>query len=622
MCGIAGILRKDGRPVEESALRLMASRMAHRGPDAEGLWKRGSVGFSHTRLKIIDLSDAANQPFTDGEDVLVFNGEIFNFQALRAELAPSRPFHTSSDTEVLFQALKSWDVDALSRVSGQFAFAFYRARDNSVLLARDHVGICPLYCLETDTELLFASEISPLLALRKCPVSRQGVVDYLTYRYNIQNGNTLFEGIRRFQPASWQKIFCGAGTRSCGRYWSLGTPQALGAEQDLQPAFDELLAKEVQEQRIADVPVGLYLSGGIDSGALLTAFARSDTAFKTYTLAFSDTDADVQQVKRLRQKYTFESNIIDFTQHSLDQLEDVVGALEEPFGDLIICANYQLASEASRQVKVVLSGEGGDETFMGYDHQRAFFKMLALSRSGAGSMARCLLPLVPPRVLAYFNNYPGFFGADEKSRVVNTYCSLADPSTAYLNLVRLFDPAQLSGLLAPAFLNGNLPEPDTTPIRRIFEEEDSVWRAVYRTEIEQLNLICNLIKHDRLTMHFSLEGRVPLLGRSILSFASSLPERMLVSKINKEYLLRYSGAGRIRKAPFSLFSSPMYRKLIANMLDRYLTRNSVEESGIFAWDAVSGLSKGMETCGILGAKRAMAILVLMVWWKRFRHVLA
>lgn len=593
--------------------------MVHRGPDAEALWQTRGLMLGHRRLKILDLSDAANQPFTDGRDALTFNGEIFNYLALREELSAHYPFKTTSDTEVLFRALQHWGEKALDRLDGQFAFAFYRVSSNTLLLARDHVGICPLYLWETVDSLYFASEIKPLLTLGTSGLDAQGVVDYFTYRYNIQNGRTLFDGIRRFPPAHALTIDLATGARTEKRYWRLTFNERRRPSAEIQAEFNGLMDREIIAQKMGDVPVGMYLSGGIDSGALLHGFARETQEIQSYTLRFSREDSDYARVLELTKRHHFQTNLIDFSASDMNDLDDVVRSLEEPFGDLIIAANYALAKNASSRVRVVLSGEGGDEAFCGYDHQRSFMKLLGLSANPFFRFAtRAALSLMPVRLVAVANSYPGNFGDHELARIKTVFRSMADPAQSYIDLVSLFDRQELSTLLSDELKKNAPAVPDTGPIREIFTSEPSVWRAVMRAEIEQLTLIVNLLKQDRFSMRFSLEGRVPFVSRRILDFAATLPKEEIFFRTNKQYLLGYSGAGVIRKKPFSLFSGDFYLKVLIGLMDRYLTEGNVRDSGVLSWDGVRQLRARAGQGGILAVKQAMAVLVFILWWKNFR----
>lgn len=617
MCGIAGIWSKKGSQIDEHELRLMAQSLQHRGPDAEGLWLNGNIGFAHRRLKVVDLSDDANQPFTDGADVLVFNGEVFNFRELRKELEPDFRFVTKSDTEVLFRALQKWGRAALDRLDGQFAFAFFRGRDRSILLARDHVGICPLYVWNTDSELIFASEIKAILSIRKSGLDKGGVLDYFGYRYNIQNGRTLFAGIERFAPATSWSVDTRAGSTERASYWRLRFAAKTGrSAAGIQDELNRLLDCEIAKQTVADVPVGIYLSGGIDSRALLYGFSRTMPSIEAVTMRFSEQDTDYGRVTELQRRVAFNRHTIDFGLNTLDDIEEVVRLLEDPFGDLIICANYALARRASESVKVVLSGEGGDESFLGYDHQRGFLRM-----AGLPGFIRRLATHVPAGLMGIASGYPGKFGAQEKRRISGVLSRLPDAEVAYLRLVTLYGEDEIRRLFCNSFLSDAPASYDTGTVRGALSVDKELWQSVMRVEIEQLTLIVNLLKQDRFSMRFSMEGRVPFVSRSVLEFAASLPRDALLGRVNKSLLLAYSGSEPFPKAAFSVLNNPAYVQLLSELLDRYADRASVEEAGVLSVDAVGDVRRRAMGGGVLDVKRAMAVVVFMVWWRVFRSVL-
>jgi asparagine synthase (glutamine-hydrolysing) len=622
MCGIAGVWEKNSSRPVEAQVQTMLDGLVHRGPDAEGIWSRPGLALGNRRLKILDLSDDANQPFTDGEDVLVFNGRIFNYLALQQQLRHRFVFRTRCDTEVLFRALQVWGAEALDRIQGQFAFAFFRSQAETLLLARDHVGICPLYTIEDEDRLVFSSEIRPLLSLGDRSIDGAAVVDYFAYRYNIQNGRTLFDGIRRFDPGHFVQFGLKDGSRNRKRYWRLAFDEADRSDEETQVAFNEIMDSEVGAQKAVDVPAGMYLSGGIDSGALLSGFTRSSQRVSAYTLAFSSSDPEVERVAELAQRYDFDRNLIHFSEASLDHLEEDVQTMEEPFGDLIICANRVLASRASQDVRVILSGEGGDESFCGYDHQRGLIKMFGLAQNPVTQLlGRAALRMLPPSLITRIQSYPGRFGPEELARIRDVFGHIKNPLKAYLSTVSLFEGAELASLFSSSFVQSFAPEPDSDPLKEIFDSEPEPWRAMMRSEVEQMTLIVNLLKQDRFGMSYSMEGCVPLVSRPVVEFAGTLPFSTMFGPTNKALLLNYSGSPAIAKAPFSLFTTPQYLSKISELIDLYVTRDAVEGCGVLSWDGIKPILDALPTGNVLVIKRSMAILVFMVWWSGFRSSL-
>ena len=620
MCGIFGIWHKDGRVPDRQRVEQAADLMRHRGPDARALVVCGSLALAHRRLKIIDLSDAANQPFTDGHDSLVYNGEVFNYRALRKELERDVPFATSSDTEVVFRALQVWGTDALARLEGQFAFAFHRERDASLLLARDHVGICPLYTYEDEKTLVFASEIKPILHYTgPRPIDPQGLADYFAYRYAIQNGHTMFGDIHRFPPAHWRLWRMAGGSLYAKerRYWRLAWGEPLD-EAAIQPTLNGLLDEEIASQSVADVPVGMFLSGGIDSRAVLHGLAPHVDAVTAFTMQFSAMDDEMAQVARLAERYPLVRHTVRYSLDVVDKLPEVVGSLEEPFGDVIICANDALAAAAAARVRVALSGEGGDEAFFGYDHQPAFLSLARLRASRLLVLCASLgLRAVPPSLLGAMQGYPGKFTAQEKAHILRVVSRIRTPGQAYLALSRLFAPEDQRALFTARWTGQGAADADERAVLEIFDSEPDLVRASVRAEMEQLLLSVNLHKQDKLSMAHSLETRVPLVGRRILNFVGRIPATVLLRPPRKRFLRDYAPGGAMPKKAFSVLTSPESKDILRTLFDRYASPDKVAEAGILAPAAVAAARAGLTRCSMLEMKRAMCILVFMVWHARF-----
>ncbi|MBL8022461.1 MAG: asparagine synthase (glutamine-hydrolyzing) [Leptospirales bacterium] len=620
MCGIAGIWSRTNQEVSMDRIGAMVQALAHRGPDAAGQWAARGLLFGHRRLKILDMSDLANQPYTDGVDSLIFNGRIFNYQALRKELSDRFEFRTDCDTEVLFRALQVWGTSVFEHIRGQFAFVFYKHSDRQLIVARDHAGICPLYTLETPEEILFCSEIKPLLMQHKCALDKEALLDYFKYRYNIQNSKTLFAGVRRFPPAHFLTIDMETGRQALSRYWRLTFNEtAPRSDADIQSHFNHLMDEQISSQQMAHVPVGLYLSGGIDSGALLKGFAKASADIESFTLSFFPNDSDTRRVEALSQTMKFKKNLIEFSPEHLDELEEVVFSLEEPFGDFIIAANYFLAQCASRSVRVVLSGEGGDEAFLGYDHQRSFLKLRSLTANGIlGPLMAGILRMLPASIVQRLQSYPGSFDRDATDKIARIVANASTPVSSYLELVSLFTDSDLTEMFRPGFMPSGI-KADVAPITEIFEHDEEVWQSVLRVEIEQMTLIVNLLKQERFGMRFSMEGCVPFVSREVLDFVSSLSFGSLFSRINKRILLNYSEQSVIKKKPFSLFETNLYLQKLISLFDQYTQSSSA--TGIlnptFLEQCRSNLARG----GVLGIKRAMAIVVFLIWYKKFQPYL-
>src|SRR5580692_8688891 len=356
MCGIAGIV---GSQASAELARSMAQRIQHRGPDGEGLWTEPGVALSHRRLAIQDLTDAGRQPMLFGSHVLTYNGELYNHEHLRASLPG--PWASSGDTEVLLRLLATEGSACLNRLVGMFAFASWDASSRTLLLARDRLGIKPLYYRLLADGIAFASELKALMLLGAPQIDESAVRDFLFHGY-IPAPKTIYRGIHKLPAAhtlKWQ-----AGKVEIERYWNPSTVIVARSAEDTVRELDALLREVVPQHTVSDVPVGVFLSGGIDS-ALTTYYLDAP---RTYTLAFeagarSEADAARQVAKHLSTEHL---EMLAPRSNFAGALDQMPALFDEPFGDSAAWSNYLIAQFARREVTVALSGEGGDEIFCGY----------------------------------------------------------------------------------------------------------------------------------------------------------------------------------------------------------------------------------------------------------------
>lgn len=381
MCGIAGILRLDGAPASPEIIRAMTKQIAHRGPDGEDHVAEGPVALGHRRLAIIDLTDAARQPMEtrDGRYVVTYNGEIFNFHELRAELrARGHRFHSQGDSEVLLYAFAEWGLDALLKFNGMFAFAMWDRRERKLLLARDRFGVKPLYYARYGNVLLFGSEAKAILAHPAATVELNvaGLAEYLSFQ-NFFTPATLFRGINLLPAGSY--IEFGLDPSANPRpvtYWDFefSEPSKPADERDYIDELDSLFQQAVSRQLISDVDLGAYLSGGIDSGSITVIAARQIPYMRSFTCGFDLSSASGvelgfdERASAEAMSYLFKTEHYEMVLKAGDMercLPRLAWHLEEPrVGQCY--PNFYAAQLASKFVKVVLSGAGGDELFGGY----------------------------------------------------------------------------------------------------------------------------------------------------------------------------------------------------------------------------------------------------------------
>ncbi|MBU0587305.1 MAG: asparagine synthase (glutamine-hydrolyzing) [Gammaproteobacteria bacterium] len=524
MCGIFGTLHLDGVPVDQDELRLMARRMAHRGPDDEGFWVDGPVGVGMRRLSIIDLS-GGHQPIgnEDGSIQVVMNGEIYNYRELRERLIRSgHRFATRSDVEVLVHLYEEEGRDCIRHLNGMFAFALYDARRRSLWVARDRLGIKPLFYRHAAQRLDFSSDLNALNAVVHAPVSISAMVAYLAYSY-VPAPATMFEGIRKLMPG--EELIVEEGYVKTRRYWALAELQSRGdvSVHEKTEALDSLLQDAVRLQLESDVPVGVFLSGGMDSSAIASyvADAAAGQSIRTFTVNFSDKGGNDAEYARAMSRYlgSIHHEIQLTAQQQLQALERLILRMDEPIADSAIVPTFVLSElAASHGVKVLLSGAGGDEIFGGYD--RHFPGRLGSAAWFAGFPAGLRMACKP--LWAFWN--PALLDRlDNPAR--NFYVAT---SGTELHLLK--------------YLLGN--DDRYRAMLSAFDEDLGAFRtdAAYprmRLDLKRYLPDNVLSLTDKATMAASVEGRVPLLDHRLVEFAYSLPEAVNLLQGRKKGLFRH-----------------------------------------------------------------------------------
>ena len=397
MCGIVGAV--SASPVDRGLIERMRDRLAHRGPDAEGLWatEDGRVCLGHRRLSIVDLSADANQPFvsSDGRFVLAHNGEIYNFRALRAELEGiGVSFRTRSDTEVLVEAYRQWGSDCLSRLSGMFAFAIWDTDRGRLFCARDRAGEKPFHSAVVDGTFVFASELKSLVmwpGFRR-DVDYTAVVDFFSFGF-VADPKTIWVGARKLPPAHYLTVDLGESGPSVAEpaaYWDLEFEPDRSID-DWGPVIRSTLEAAAGEMSFADVPVGTFLSGGVDSSAVTAALSRAGRSVETFTVGFAEQEYDErlwarQVVERYGTHHTERIVQADDVGSVFD--ETILWHYDEPFNDYSYLPTYYVCREARKAITVALSGDGGDETFGGYPKYTRLARRAALERALTAPVAQ------------------------------------------------------------------------------------------------------------------------------------------------------------------------------------------------------------------------------------------
>ncbi len=498
MCGITGLVNLQGYDISPSLLKVMTRAIEHRGPDGEGNWVYKNIGFGHRRLSILDLSDNAKQPMisSDGNLILSYNGEIYNFQELRAELQQfGYKFSSSSDTEVLLYAFHKWGVGSFVKLNGMFALSIYDKSANKLFIARDRYGIKPLYYLQNDNLFQFASEQKAILSSqsRKPQLDLDGIYEYFTFQ-NIISNKTFFQGINMFPSGSYGEINLNSKKPMLNiySYWDYEFKEQTHSidEDECGLELKRLFEQAVKRQMISDVEIGSYLSGGIDSGSITAIASRESLNFKTFTCGF-----DVTNVSNLEKKFDetkraklassflgtdhFETKIYPSDiERCLSQL---VYHLEEPrVGQSY--PNFYAASLSSSHLKVVMSGAGGDELFAGYPWR--YYPVLDLVN---------------------------------KKEFLDSH---------FLSWNRLLEPMQLRKLFAPLNIDMDRPRNVYNDFFADLEETGLTPENIANEclAFEAKTFLQGLfVVEDKISMAHGLETRVPFMDNDLVDFAMECP---------------------------------------------------------------------------------------------------
>lgn len=541
MCGIAGALYTDyARPAELVTFRAMGSAIAHRGPDAEGFLLEPGVGLVHRRLSIIDLA-GGDQPIgnEDGSVQVVFNGEIYNYQALRNDLeARGHSLRTRSDTEVLVHLYEECGERLVERLRGMFAFAIWDRPRRRLLLARDRIGIKPLYYYRGPEELVFASEPKAILEHPGVPreVDPEALEDYLAYGV-VLGSRSIFRGIERLLPGHTLLIEPGCWDRSPRRYWRLQMdPEEGRSATDWEEALAAKFEEAVRYHLIADVPVGAFLSGGIDSGSVVAAAAaRGAGELRTFTMGFEEEGfSELPAAREVAQRFGTQHTEQVVRPDAVSLLDELTRFYDEPFADSSSIPTYLVSKLASRSVKVALSGDGGDEAFGGYrryahDLREAAVRerLPAWLRRGVCGPLGSVWPKADwlPRPLRW------------KTALVNLG---SEPDTAYANTLALCRPPLRRRLMSPALvarLNGHQPERlvrdafGSTPI-------GDPLGGMIAADVATVLPDDFLVKVDRASMACGLEVRPPLLDHELMELAAKVPSRWKVREGQTKWIFK------------------------------------------------------------------------------------
>jgi asparagine synthase (glutamine-hydrolysing) len=547
MCGIAGFVESTrvSTPVLPDAGRglvhAMCDAIRHRGPDDEGLLVEEGVGIGMRRLSIIDLS-TGHQPIHNEDRTIwiVFNGEIYNYRELRATLeSAGHRFYTNTDTETIVHAYEQWGTAALARLRGMFGLAIWNRRDRSLLVARDRVGIKPIYYAEVAGRLYFGSELKTILRAPDVPreLDPAALDHYLSFLYTPRDGS-IFRGIRKLPPGhflEWRD-----GTARIERFWEISAEERFaGSEDDAKTELHDVLLDAVRSHLVSDVPLGAFLSGGVDSSVVVGLMAKaSGGRVKTFSIGFDEPAFDeLDHARTVARHFGTDHHEFVVKPDALGILDDLVSHFDEPFADASAIPTWYVSQIARQHVTVVLSGDGGDELFGGYDRYVPHPRVLAFDRYSPRALRR--VAAIAARALphgARGKNFLRHVSRDDQGR--------------YLDAIRFFGSDEKPALLSTEVrrqLTGA--DPELQLARHFARFRHLPWPSqMMRFDAETYLPEDVLTKVDRMSMAHSIESRVPLLDNEVIRFASSLPASMKIKNGRRKHILKEVAATLLPKA--------------------------------------------------------------------------
>jgi len=626
MCGITGMVHFNKAPIDPELLRRMTAVLRHRGPDDEGFFLEQGLGLGFRRLSIIDLS-GGHQPMANEDQTVtvVFNGEIYNFRELRAALRQQgHVFHTASDTEVIVHGYEAWGDDVVHHLNGMFAFALWDRPRRKLLLARDRLGIKPLFYTRTAKALAFASEIKSLLLLPGFDpaVSHLGVFEYFSHHF-IPGSETIYQSIRKLTPG--ELLTVADGQVKTRQYWRPAvSPGPARTVADWCQELRQRLREAVRLQLVADVPLGVFLSGGLDSGAVTAAMAGLGTQeIRTFNVGFEVSKYDETQFAELVSRHLGTTHeTFRIRAEATDLLPKLLWHLDEPLADATIIPTYLLSEATRRRVTVALSGEGGDELFGGYTHYQGMHLNRWLSglpfwvRRGLAAATRHLPIGGSPRL--------GYLG-HRLERIAST--SLFPLFQGYTRKVAFFTPEEQQRLFSPDFQRQVADFPYLQhfwAIPQAYPELDPIAQA----NLADLSVFLPdslLVKVDRMSMACSLEVRVPLLDHTLVEFALTIPMELKVKGMHTKYLLREALAPwlppTILNRPKRGFNPPVEFWLQQHLLEyarEHRLMETLAATGYFNLAAVREMADAHVGGRRDFSRQLWTLLIFAIWWRRVR----
>ena len=617
MCGIAGFVGID----DKTLLRKMCNVLRQRGPDSEGYFTDEGVSLGVRRLSIIDLTKG-DQPIynEDRSIVVVSNGEIYNFIELRKRLEElGHSFYTDSDTEVIVHAYEEYGEQCLESFNGMFAFGLWDSQKRLLLLARDRLGEKPLYYSLIDDVLFFGSEIKAILENEeyKRRLDLGALWDYLSLLY-VPYGETIFQGIKELEPGHLLKLH--QNSVEIKQYWDLSFRATKLNEGECLQHVRDLLRDSVRLRLRSDVPVGVFLSGGIDSSTVAFLASAVKQPIQTFTIGFREQQfSEIPYARRVAEVLGSDHHEKIVEADAFKLLPKVIGFYDEPFANPTSIIHYLISEFASKTVKVALSGAGGDEVFAGYPK----YTILKVVRHYVTSFPRVIREPIEKAIL----KLPESSDRHRLLRMARGFIKLAreDPVGQYASLLSYFDKSEKRKLCSSSCL-GQISDDISAKISRLFCEAKSTdfMQKVYYVEMKTF-LPYNILEYtDRTSMAASLETRVPFLDHRIVELSASIPYGLKLKRLTTKYLLKKAVSGLLpkdvigrKKMPFSPPTALWLKRDLKDLVSTYLSKEVIERRGYFDSGFIDRIVRDHFSGTRNNEMKIMGLISFELWHQRY-----
>jgi asparagine synthase (glutamine-hydrolysing) len=628
MCGLAGFLRTHSTPdrsAHQSWLDNMGQAIIHRGPDAGDTWMDDNIGLAHRRLSILDLSDAGTQPMVSASEryVIAYNGEIYNFQALRDELiGQGHSFHTRTDTEVLLRLYEIHGPDCLQQLNGMFAMAIWDRTSKELFLARDRLGKKPLYFYEADGHFVFASELKALTQAPfvKTDLRPDAIKDFFAYQY-VPDPKTIYKNTHKLAPGYWLKTD-GTTTRQ-KQYWdvSFASPSTASLD-ELQDGLYNLIDDAVRLRMISDVPLGAFLSGGIDSSAVVGLMAgHASKPVTTCAIGFDSKRFDeVHWAKKVADQFQTDHHEFTVKDNVADSLSNISRFFDEPFADPSFVPTYFVSQLARQKVTVALAGDGGDENFAGYSKYYTDHVENRLRNLFPAALRHNLFPSLA-KLAGLINS-----GPTRKAKSLLGTLAL-DPDEAFF-ITNSFFRRDVWNSLVTGDLKRETRDYDPAEITRAHYQNadtDDHLSSILYTDIKSYLPGDILVKVDRMSMANSLETRAPLLDYRVVEYAAQIPSALKLQGKEKKYILKKAFERMLpedilyrKKMGFSVPLAQWLRRELKPTVEQLLLSPSSGVANFFDPNGIRNLWQKHLAGDDQYTQELWSLLAFELWWQQYR----